>query len=1206
MKKTIGILLILLAFGFLFGCPGTLPVCGNSVCETGELPLTCPVDCEQIDYCGDGICNEISEPYSCPQDCGIIEAQKLIIETTNFIENGEIDIIHLPSNQDPVKLNFYLENSISKENVSFEEIEFELRTPVEHNPTPIMNPENQIEILSDGSIRAIRNSFIYLKARLKSDPTKETEEFLVIVGEPEETESGDVLVLLPRNYYPEGPDNQCEIDMNCFPGNKIYNRFGEIDYFEVCNENECIYETGKYCRTHNDTFCNYKEQGRYPISFMLENYKYTEMVNLFYDIESDLYNGLDPYPNSKQVLAVLEIPDLCGGNNNPLETSGGCYINTNDGSPQYSTVIHEIGHNFADNSKGMSQLLRANNETFNQLGFGECVASMPVQYIRAKLRDNPKEYGISFDSYESNTFGAWQTIDDQDNKKRLELIEQRITDDTISGIHEINKLSSQDLQILGGDVGAICSLFVTPAAYPNEFDNNYGWEFYERFLTLFENEELVQFEETKVETYFAAAYSVAIGKNMKDKLIFWGFEIDENYFEEIYNLLNNKIDYCGDESCNNNESYETCPQDCSSLPTADTSDLELFNVNVYISNALGTPIENAKIRLYNEDSKVYFPIKTNLEEYHGINCERARQDDYHFVETNSSGIAKAKINKGNYIISIRKSIYDANSIQKTIFIDQQIYLDSETKEISIQVEKEIDVSFQNIGSGNIENYELYATNSNLKPGFPAFNFGFVNSNLMIQTSNESKISFLLKKNPSENNPGYLLMKDLDASNELEQVIFSNDSLSELNFNVLGPDQNPSDIGYVHINPVDFQTKNITMNFRVNEQEKLFASPQNINLRYHIDSNGWQFSLLPANGSIISLYENDSRQFNLGGPFDLKLKVASFNPPRRAYSNYFWFLVKDSFGNVMQGYVTKNESLPQIVVKQGENIVFDYPIEGQHPNVHNDQRNYYYFENLDDYTITFNETFGEFGSINLENTPLSNIEMNLMEFESENIEFIIPSELSFLESDWTNNFQLFYEKMSDFYGIEVTEKIPVRVVVDGADRSWAPIIWPTVAYEHDTKNYNSWFMITHELGHPFTSNPPLNNALPYNEESKASFIGISAAKMTNENVGNYIQASYPINYKYLEDQSICYDEIEIIQNLMLYLNARYPDKKPTINLMKKWETEYADIYNSLRSQGCGFDESYGAMYSIELNENVGPIFEKFGLTTSQEITDCINK
>ena len=48
---------------------GVSSVCGNGICEPGEVVTTCPIDCPG--YCGDGICNSYYEnSITCRQDCG--------------------------------------------------------------------------------------------------------------------------------------------------------------------------------------------------------------------------------------------------------------------------------------------------------------------------------------------------------------------------------------------------------------------------------------------------------------------------------------------------------------------------------------------------------------------------------------------------------------------------------------------------------------------------------------------------------------------------------------------------------------------------------------------------------------------------------------------------------------------------------------------------------------------------------------------------------------------------------------------------------------------------------------------------------------------------------------------------------------------------------------------------------------------------------
>ena len=63
-----------------------------------------------------------------------------------------------------------------------------------------------------------------------------------------------------------------------------------------------------------------------------------------------------------------------------------------------------------------------------------------------------------------------------------------------------------------------------------------------RFLNLFDDNELENFKEKKVETYFAAAFSAAVGNDMREKFKFWGFEIDDAYFDELYPNLYKELE----------------------------------------------------------------------------------------------------------------------------------------------------------------------------------------------------------------------------------------------------------------------------------------------------------------------------------------------------------------------------------------------------------------------------------------------------------------------------------------------------------------------------------------------------------------------------------------------------------------------------------------------------------------------------------------
>ena len=69
--KFVSVMLIVsvIVFLFIFGCPGTPPVCGNEICEIGENSENCSQDCGGITNCGNGVCEVGETPESCSQDC---------------------------------------------------------------------------------------------------------------------------------------------------------------------------------------------------------------------------------------------------------------------------------------------------------------------------------------------------------------------------------------------------------------------------------------------------------------------------------------------------------------------------------------------------------------------------------------------------------------------------------------------------------------------------------------------------------------------------------------------------------------------------------------------------------------------------------------------------------------------------------------------------------------------------------------------------------------------------------------------------------------------------------------------------------------------------------------------------------------------------------------------------------------------------------
>ena len=404
----------------------------------------------------------------------------LVVESDNMVLSGSQKLINIPDKTTPVKLNVYLLSGTNKIKADYSKLNF----VITHHVSDITDPSKIISVDPQGNLRYLSEGFVSLNVKYPS-VNLESGEIIIATGNVYGDKNKDnVIAVFPKNYAPP--------------------------------------------------------ESKYTFEYMMNKYPYINTINMAYNEISKLYSGFKPFAGNKQILALLVLPNNANGNNNPLEVSPGGYLRVDNGSPQYDTVIHEMGHNFSY-SKGMSQLLHPNggNSIINSGGFGECVASLPLQYLREKILENPEKYNIATSSFEYINWTLSQKSDNAANKERLGAFESYIKKGRIKGIFDIDNASSPEdiLSSLQGNVGAFCSLFVTPAAYPKEYGNQYGWEFYSRFFSLFGDKDLLNYQSDKVETYFSAAYSAAMGKDMRSKLKFWGFSIDDTYYNQIYPQL---------------------------------------------------------------------------------------------------------------------------------------------------------------------------------------------------------------------------------------------------------------------------------------------------------------------------------------------------------------------------------------------------------------------------------------------------------------------------------------------------------------------------------------------------------------------------------------------------------------------------------------------------------------------------------------------
>lgn len=674
--------------------------------------------------------------------------------------------------------------------------------------------------------------------------------------------------------------------------------------------------------------------------------------------------------------------------------------------------------------------------------------------------------------------------------------------------------------------------------------------------------------------------------------------VSTSWFGDVSNKITGEVSSNYDSASN-----------LSALNLANVDDLNILEVTVKVLDGNNNPVKNANVKLYNRNHSIYFPINTQNQEYNGAYCDKVFKDDNYYAVTDDFGEAKMKIVEGDYKIFALKEINSDNRNKEVLYLEKDAYVNPisvQSQVISLKSEKEINITFK-IDSDEGGDSEFWFTSSKLKPGFSPFHFGFFDSEFKLYTNNEAQISLLVSKQAEDNLKRYIIVEDINPISIDTQLTIQKNlaELAEISFNSYGPENTPEPVGQVNIELKEFFIQNFGINFPTNPSTTVYITPQNVYIWFRIEKDGQSFNLAKRNGNILSLSAGQTETINFGGPFDLNFTTESYNPLLSS-STHFWFLVKDAYGNVLKGYTTKNPSAPQIVVKRESETIIDMPLVNYYPDIQIQASSDANCGDLSGCILSFSEDLHEFGRINLNQVPMKSADAGLMKFESENIEFILPWGLQFLESDWAPNFQKFYDQMYKLAGVKTTQKIPFRVGVGGADINWAPIDWPMVAYECQSLNYQCWFLITHEIGHPYTLNKPLSGKGIYNTESIASFFGITASIGVNRTIGEVMKSNYPILFKYLDNKSICYDKIEIIQTLQLYLNQRYSTKNVVVEVIKNWDSEYSNIYEDLSDKGYTDDESYGVIYSIAAGENVGPIFERFGLANSNRITSAIKE
>jgi hypothetical protein len=414
---------------------------------------------------------------------------KMLIGSDNVVLAEKPTLINIPHKNTPVQLRTYLISGENKTELPKEDLIYMAYHPVK-NPS-LGDPSSIISVDENGTATYLREGYVFVtsyskESHLNSEPAIITTGN--VYGNPK---TDSVIAVFPEDYRPNGSAYSFGDMMNSYPN-------------------------------------------------------YIKTVSIAYNLEREMYDGYKPFNGDRQILALLVMNGYHnGGNNNPLETAPEAYMDSSNGEPNYIVVVHEMDHNFAE-TIGMQRLTSVNDSRIGKNGFNEAVASLPVEYLAKDLHDSPEKYGLTRDSFEWRYYAKFLNNNTREykhvplegdisySKYVLNDFEGMITRGETTGIFDNNGTFD--------GTAVFCSLFQQYVYGFTNGTNPYKQEVIRRFLSLFSDEEPIDFRENEVETYFAACFSAAVGHDIKEKLRFWGFSINETYYDQVYPELRARVD----------------------------------------------------------------------------------------------------------------------------------------------------------------------------------------------------------------------------------------------------------------------------------------------------------------------------------------------------------------------------------------------------------------------------------------------------------------------------------------------------------------------------------------------------------------------------------------------------------------------------------------------------------------------------------------
>ena len=604
-------------------------------------------------------------------------------------------------------------------------------------------------------------------------------------------------------------------------------------------------------------------------------------------------------------------------------------------------------------------------------------------------------------------------------------------------------------------------------------------------------------------------------------------------------------------------------------------DFDTYEVTLRVVDENGNPIENANVKAYSEDYGWTYPYN-----HYG--------HDYGYTEpTDSNGEFLFTLSKGAYSFFVDKQIRDGLAV----YMAETFVSVDKDKEIILKSDQTINFEFKGANNNELEIDEVLV--SARSPYASMSDIGrSVGNGFVLKTNKDSNLDFLFFKEPTENSKGYIFLeKEIEGITQSKTIQRELNDLATFKVNYFDNDLNLHSNQVASLNVIDFHIHNIKLDCSGLEKVEILADPMDISYRTstYFEENSYSFYAGAYSGPFHTLEKGKATELNYGGDLDINLQLDTRETTRMGERTHFWIEAIDNFGNIL----TYAEVSPRLII-YSNNI--DHVIDFQ--------RGLEKVENIvfiGGETYDFDVDFGIMGEKHEKDVLLRDAFIDLSILETDHLEIELPT--VFLAKE--NIFDI-YEEMylatKQSLEVDTEEKIYVQLFALGTNRDFAPLHMLGMIYESDKRNIESYGLLAHEIGHPYTLSKPIeltgeSGAPGRFAEQLASLSGLLAMEnLVSRDLrtkGRYNPTFYDLQeferrgyVDWNEDQFGYLMESTMLINF--YLQDRFGHDIHQ-KVWYGWHNTFDDQVTILEGKGFSPEEIWIVLYSLVAGENINWLY-----------------